>query len=113
MVFPTLEKESPASSVYQPSESSHTSKGKAAYVEDEETGSKTGDAAEAPLPSEAATSPAETEDTSASHDGFEDVADEIEILSADGELSEDDGFLTDEEYDILDASDQETVVSSK
>ena len=44
-------------------------------------------------------------------EGFEDLTDDLEVLSADGDESEDDGFLTDEEYDILDASDNETVAS--
>jgi next-to-BRCA1 protein 1 len=37
--------------------------------------------------------------------------DDLEVLSADDVESDDNGFLTDEEYDILDASDQETVTS--
>jgi len=32
-------------------------------------------------------------------------------MSAEDSEEEDDGFLTDEEYDILDASDEETVAS--
>lgn len=111
MVFPTLERESPASSTYQSmSSSSSVSKGKAAYVEDEKTDVKTADAAIETAPFEASTKGTESEE------GFEDisVADTLEVLSADGdEESEDDGFMTDEEYDILDASDQETVASKE
>lgn len=44
---------------------------------------------------------------------FDDLGEDLVVMSADGDNSSDDeGFLTDEEYDILDASDQETVVSS-
>ena len=98
MVFPKLEKESPESSTYQ-SVSSSSSKGKAAYVENEEgeiERSATPAPAAAPVPE--VTSPT-------TEDDFEDLDDDLEVLSADGEDSEDDGFLTDEEYDILDASD--------
>ena len=42
-------------------------------------------------------------------DEYVDLDDELEILSADDDQSEDDGFLTDEEYDILDASDEEAL----
>ena len=48
--------------------------------------------------------------TVAVDDDFVDDFDDLEVLSAD-EQSGDDGFLTDEEYDILDASDHETVAS--
>ncbi|GAB7351616.1 hypothetical protein MBLNU459_g2231t1 [Dothideomycetes sp. NU459] len=113
MVFPTLERESPASSTYQSMSSSGgtNNKGKAAYVEDEATGIKTADAAIETSPSEASTKVAEE-----AEDGFEDisVSDNLEVFSAEGdEESEDDGFMTDEEYDILDASDQETVASKE
>lgn len=102
MVFPKLEKESPASSTYQ-SVASSSSKGKAAYVENEE-GEIERSATPAPAAVPEVSSPMSEED-------FEDLDDDLEVLSADGEESEDDGFLTDEEYDILDASDQETVAS--
>ncbi|KAI5257924.1 hypothetical protein E4T42_00817 [Aureobasidium subglaciale] len=97
MVFPTLDKESPSSSTYESFSGSGMSK-KAR----EET--------------EQATQTSEVADSIASDDeGFEDIGDDLEVLSAnedDGE-SEDDGFLTDDDYDILDASDQETVASMK
>jgi next-to-BRCA1 protein 1 len=101
MVFPKLEKESPASSIIQSSSSS--SKGKAAYVEDEETENTT-----TVIPVETAPS-VSSPGTVALGDDFEDF-DDLEVLSAD-EVESNDGFLTDEEYDILDASDQETVTS--
>jgi len=41
-------------------------------------------------------------------DAFEDISGEIEILSAADDLSDDDGFLTDEEYDVVDVSDQDS-----
>jgi next to BRCA1 gene 1 protein len=111
MVFPKLEKESPASSTYQSVTSGSSGKGKAAYVENEEgeiersaTPSVTAPAPIAPA-IEAAIASSPTQPT------VDDFEDDLEVLSAaDGEESEeDDGFLTDEEYDILDASDQETV----
>ena len=98
MVFPKLEKESPSSSVSQLATTS-SDKGKAAYVENEQ-GEVEHSAVSA---AEHASSPSDDED-------FEEL-DDIEVLSANDEDSEDDGFLTDEEYDILDASDQETVTS--
>jgi next-to-BRCA1 protein 1 len=101
MVFPKLEKESPASSIIQ--SSSGSSKGKAAYVEDEETENTT-----TVIPVETAPS-VSSPGTVALGDDFEDF-DDLEVLSAD-EVESNDGFLTDEEYDILDASDQETVAS--
>lgn len=104
MIFPTLEKESPASSIHS-AEKLPAAKAKVAYVEDEETGSVTA-AASTHEQSSADVS------TTTTPEGFEDLASEIEVLSADGEMSDDDGFLTDEEYDILDASDQETVADA-
>ena len=101
MVFPKLEKESPASSTYE-SAPSTSSKGKAAYVENEH-GEIEHSATPIPVPE--VSSPTEELD-----DDFDDFED-IEVLSANGDESEDDGFLTDEEYDILDASDHETVAS--
>lgn len=126
MIFPTLDKESPANSTYQSMTSSSTDKatGKAAYVEDEETGEKVAEATHndetttrEPISPMSSPSISEkevvgpSEIASSSDEAFEDVTDDLEVLSADEE-SEDDGFLTDEEYDILDASDQETVASS-
>ncbi|KAF7197887.1 hypothetical protein HII31_00976 [Pseudocercospora fuligena] len=103
MVFPKLEKESPASSTYQ-SATSSSSKGKAAYVENEDGEvERSANPAPAPAPSTVAS-------PSVEHDDFVDLDDELEVLSA-ADDSEDDGFLTDEEYDILDASDHETVAS--
>lgn len=104
MVFPKLDKESPASSTYQSATSSST-KGKAAYVENEDgqvERSATPAVLPAPISEPSVTSPGE--------DGY-DFTDELEVLSAADSDSSDDGFLTDEEYDILDASDRETVHS--
>ena len=45
---------------------------------------------------------------SVEEDGFDDLSEEIEIMSAvAGEESEDDGFATDEEYEILSVGDEE------
>lgn len=99
MVFPKLDKESPSSSII----ASASSKGKAAYVENEhgEVERSTTPTANAPVTT------AEPVLASPADDDFE----EVEVLSASGLSDEDDGFLTDEEYDILDASDRETVAS--
>nr|POF01001.1 protein nbr1 like [Quercus suber] len=105
MVFPKLDKESPASSVYG-SATSSTSKGKAAYVENE-AGEIERSATPVAIP--ASTNAAATSST-VGEDDFEDLTDDLEVLSAD-DADSDDGFLTDEEYDVLDASDQETVSS--
>lgn len=102
MVFPKLDKESPASSTYE-SAPSTSSKGKAAYVENED-GEIERSATPAPVPVPEVTSPPEEFE----HD-FEELED-VEVLSANGD-SDNDGFLTDEEYDILDASDQETIAA--
>jgi next to BRCA1 gene 1 protein len=100
MVFPKLDKESPASSTYQ---SATSSKGKAAYVENEQ-----GEIEHSATPSVTSPAPAPVEPSPLSDDEeFEEIDDDIEVLSANGEESEDDGFLTDEEYDILDASDHD------
>ena len=80
MIFPTLEKESPASSTHEA----------AAVSAPQET---TSDARAPVAPSEGG----ETE-------FFED-AESVEVLSASSD--DDASFLTDEEYDILDASDEE------
>ncbi|EMC92468.1 hypothetical protein BAUCODRAFT_38535 [Baudoinia panamericana UAMH 10762] len=108
MVFPKLEKESPASSTY---ESTTSSKAKPAYVENE------ADEVEstAAVPSVTAATAAVSEPSVASPAEVEGDFDfeEVEVLSASGDMvsEDDDGFLTDEEYDILDASDHETVAS--
>ncbi|KAK5674619.1 hypothetical protein LTS10_012620 [Elasticomyces elasticus] len=116
MVFPKLDKESPASSTYQSATSSTTiSKGKAAYVENEdgevERSAAPSVVAEPATPVQAPVAISEPS-VSSPEDEFDDLSDDIEVLSATaGDFSEDDGFLTDEEYDILDASDNETVAS--
>ncbi|KAH0278360.1 hypothetical protein KCU91_g2534, partial [Aureobasidium melanogenum] len=97
MVFPTLDKESPTSSTYQSFSGSGMSK-------------------KAHEQTEQASQSSEVADSVASDDeGFEDISDDLEVLSAieNEDESEDDGFLTDDDYDILDASDQETVASMK
>jgi len=101
MVFPKLDKESPSSSTYESAVSS--TKGKAAYVENEQ-----GEIERSASPSVTSPTPAPAMPSPASEDDFDEL-DDIEVLSANGEDSEDDGFDTDEEYDILDASDNETV----
>jgi len=107
MVFPKLDKESPTSSTYQ-SLANSVNKGKAAYVENEK-----GEVEDVAIPAAATTvaMPAETASSIGSHDQYEEFDDELEVLSATGQESDDeeDGFATDEEYDILDASDEETV----
>ncbi|KAK4540153.1 hypothetical protein LTR36_009739 [Oleoguttula mirabilis] len=109
MVFPKLDKESPASSTYQ-SATSSSIKGKAAYVENEEGEVERSATPVAAIPAAPASEPTVSSPT---EERFEESEDDFEVMSADGEVeeSEDDGFLTDEEYDILDASDQETVAS--
>lgn len=91
MVFPKLERESPAHST-----AGLDSKSVAALI----TGDKPVQSSDAAPTNEAVKLDVE--------DGFEDVSYEIEVLSADDSDS-DAGFLTDEEYDVLDGSDQETV----
>ncbi|CAK1357555.1 hypothetical protein CB0940_07718 [Cercospora beticola] len=105
MVFPKLDKESPASSTYE-SATSSSHKGKAAYVENED-----GEVERSATPAQASTAAPVVTSPSFAGDDFVDIDDELEVLSANDEDSEDDGFLTDEEYDILDASDHETVAS--
>jgi len=80
MIFPQLEKESPASSTHEA----------AAVSAPQEIASDAG----------AAVSPSESGET----DFFED-AESVEVLDASSD--DDASFLTDEEYDILDASDEE------
>ncbi|KAF2155829.1 hypothetical protein K461DRAFT_251869 [Myriangium duriaei CBS 260.36] len=121
MVYPTLEKESPASSINLSAPSAevksettaHTEEkpaavhghAKAATMEDESTGN----VVSATIPSTSS----EVTYAESEAEVFDDISSEIEVLSAGEEVSdEDDGFLTDEEYDILDASDQETIASS-
>jgi len=107
MVFPKLEKESPASSTYQSITSSAVSKGKAAYVENED-----GEIERSAMPTAPAPPVSEPTVSSPTRPAFEILDDDIEVLSATaGDESDDDGFLTDEEYDILDASDHETLTS--
>ena len=114
MVFPKLEKESPTSST---TISQSSGKGKAAYVENEageveRSATPSVIAALAPVEPETEAEPVPIVSSPTEELDFSDVEHEFEVMSADGEESEnDDGFLTDEEYDILDASDQETVAS--
>ncbi|KAF2482709.1 hypothetical protein BDY17DRAFT_346752 [Neohortaea acidophila] len=101
MVFPKLEKESPASSIHQSSASS----AKAAYVENE--------AGEVERSATGSPTPTAVQDLASPsiEENSEDLGDDIGVLSAHDEESEDadDGFLTDEEgWDVLDASDAET-----
>ncbi|TKA78763.1 hypothetical protein B0A55_04118 [Friedmanniomyces simplex] len=121
MVFPKLDKESPASSTYQSAASSSTiHKGKAAYVENEAgeversaVPSVVAGPATSPVQAPVAISEPSVSSPTVEEMEFDDLSDDIEVLSATaGDVSEDDdGFLTDEEYDILDASDNETVAS--
>lgn len=103
MIFPTLVRESPSGSTC----AEHGSP-KPAFVEDEETGVKLADAGMKSLKLSPASAPVQVSDEE--EEAFEDIS-ELEVLSADGDEGSDDGFMTDEEYDILDASDQETVAS--
>jgi next-to-BRCA1 protein 1 len=98
MVFPKLDRESPASSAYQ---SVMSNSGKAAYVENED-----GQIENVAIPATAVAASVASEAEQAKFDD-----EDIEVLSATGDDSdEDDAFDTDDEYDILDASDEETVV---
>ncbi|TKA73976.1 hypothetical protein B0A49_05112 [Cryomyces minteri] len=112
MIFPTLDKESPVSSTYQsatagPSTSSTPSKGKApslqAFVRDEaaEEAAAAHSAVEVPVETVAAATQEDDDEK------FEDLTDDLELLSAIEDESVDDGFDTDDEYDILDASDED------
>ncbi|SMQ45344.1 unnamed protein product [Zymoseptoria tritici ST99CH_3D7] len=109
MVFPKLDKESPSSSTYESATSSTLkAKAKAAYVENENGEVETTATPAASAPVELASPSVEADD------GFVDLDDDdLEVFSADGDDSDEegDGFMTDEEYDILDASDTETVAS--
>ncbi|WPH01256.1 Hypothetical protein R9X50_00409400 [Acrodontium crateriforme] len=104
MVFPKLDKESPASSTYQSAISSSI-KAKAAYVENED-----GQVEHSAMPAVIAAPISEPSVICPGEEGY-DFTDELEVLSAADSDSSNDGFLTDEEYDILDASDRETVHS--
>jgi next-to-BRCA1 protein 1 len=89
MVFPKLDKESPSNSTYVSATSSSN-------VEKIKTSSSNEEKIKTSSPTV--------------EDDFIDLTasmDELEVLSANDDES-DDGFLTDEEYDILDASDQES-----
>ena len=89
MIFPKLEKESPASSMH---ESAKMAPESAATPEMKKV---------EPV---SVTSPSTKTETETETEIFED-AESVDLL----ESSDDDGFLTDEEYDILDASDEEHV----
>ncbi|KAK5112723.1 hypothetical protein LTR62_003821 [Meristemomyces frigidus] len=96
MVFPKLDKESPASSTYQSATSSSV-KAKAAYVENE-----AGEVEQAAVTEPSVASPSVKETME-----FDD--EDIEVLSATAgeESEEDDGFATDEEYEILSVGEEE------
>jgi next to BRCA1 gene 1 protein len=83
MIFPKLEKESPVSSVHGLTASPAES---AAKAEEKQTQSKAED---------------------------DDLVEELETLSLAEDEQTDDGFLTDEEYDILDASDEDFLVEAQ
>lgn len=104
MVFPKLDRESPASSLYG-SATSGSSKAKAAFVENED-----GEVERVAVPASVSEPAPSVSSTAGEDEDFVDLDDELEVLSASGDES-DAGFLTDEEYDILDASDSETVAS--
>ena len=101
MIFPTLERESPSSSAYESFGSIEMSLDKPVSAGAEVASAKVAESSPVATPQ----SPVDVKD-----EQFEDIS-ELEVLSAEGEDSDDDGFMTDEEYDILDASDQETVAS--
>lgn len=90
MVFPTLEKESPVSSTHED---------KLAAGEANAEALKPAAANVAPSETDAVT---ETDTVGHNEEVFEDVT-SIDLSDSD----KDDGFLTDEEYDLLDASDEE------
>jgi len=85
MIFPQLEKESPASSTHE----AVTAKTEAKEEVKSETAREIADVS---APSER------------SEDDFFEDAESVEIRSI---SSDDEGFMTDEEYDILDASDED------
>ena len=82
MVFPKLEKESPGSSTHQ-------------------------DASTSTASPEAVVSP--TAPTVTEAESNVDDKNEVESVASFSDSDEDDGFMTDEEYDILDASDEEII----
>lgn len=114
MVFPKLEKESPSSST----ELSGTDKGKAPK---EEVAAKIAisEAASSPAHSKAPsvdesdiTTGTTTADVTDAEEDFESVtAEEVEVLddAQTGVESDDEGAFTDDDYDILDASDEEAM----
>ena len=96
MVFPTLEKESPSSSTHQDlvKSESASSQGKDFGVGED-------------VKSRTAAVATET----AAEKAPEGLDKDVEYLDYTDEEEEDEGFLTDEEYDILDASDEEIINS--
>lgn len=116
MVFPTLEKESQASSVAQSKNATGDLEAVSApedvlSMKDGESANEKGKAGEC----QKATSSFIATETTASTEMESDhaIEDDVKAVdSMDDELSDnndDDGFLTDEEYDILDASDEEII----
>ena len=91
MIFPKLEKESPASSMHESAKTAPESVSTPEMKKVE------------PVSVTSPSTKTETE-TETETEIFED-AESVDLL----ESSDDDGFLTDEEYDILDASDEEHV----
>ncbi|KAI9663793.1 MAG: hypothetical protein M1821_007283 [Bathelium mastoideum] len=89
MIFPRLDKESPVPSVHGAAAS------EAPSAKSEDT------TVQSPKP--AVSIDSETENKT---EVFEDVAEDLESLELESD-SEDGGFVTDEEYDVLDASDEE------
>ena len=89
MIFPRLEKESPVPSVHEAAAAAAIPSEVSDDIAPQSSKSSTDAATDAEKP-----------------DVFEDVAEDLESLQLASE-SEDDGFVTDEEYDILDASDEE------
>lgn len=93
MVFPTLEKESPESSTYQDAASTAPSVASPPEVS-------------RPAPAASVTSETETISVAPTEENFDDSV----SFEDSGDES---GFLTDEEYDILDASDEEVVTRGR
>ncbi|KAF2458488.1 hypothetical protein BDY21DRAFT_370727 [Lineolata rhizophorae] len=103
MVFPQLDKESPVSSTHEGAAASP-----AEIPAPTEQVAPVAVASPAVTTTETATTTTATTTTAPAHEEllFED-AESVEILSASSADESEDGFLTDEEYDILDASDEE------
>ena len=101
MVFPTLEKESPASSTHE--DASSKAAALASYEKAPLNSQGSGESGAAQQPPSTAVTEATSETESNQADETKDV-DSIDFSD-----NEDDGFLTDEEYDILDASDEEII----